>query len=75
MEINKLIHVGDSRETIERVLKSKGIRFSYDEFQQRYQSNIKGNNCLFDKSILLFVYLDKSGRMSRIETQEAYTMP
>jgi hypothetical protein len=73
-EINKDLQIGDPREKVERVLKSRGIDFSYDgQFEQRYSSNIKGKNCAFDKSVILYIYLDKSGNVSRIETLDSYT--
>ncbi len=72
-ELHKDLHVGDSREKAELVLKSRGIEFSYDEYQQRYQSNIRGENCAFDKSVLVFIYLNKSGLVSKIEVSNSYT--
>lgn len=67
------LQVGDSREKIERVLERHRIDFSFDEHQHRYQSNIRGENCTFDKSIILYVYVDPSMRMLRIETSDSYT--
>lgn len=72
-DLYKEMQVGDSREKIERVLKSHRIDFSYDEYQHRYQSNIRGENCAFDKSIILYVYVDTSMRMLKIETSDSYT--
>jgi len=72
-ELAKNLQVGDSREKAERVLKSHGIYFSYDEYSQRYQSNITGKNCAFDKSVIVYIYIGESGGVSRIETSYAYT--
>lgn len=76
--LSNALHVGDSREKIESVLKGSGIDFSFDEkFEHRYSSTIRGKNCFnpFDKSVGVYIYLDKSERMSKIETFYSYTMP
>ena len=72
-ELSKDLQVGDSREKVERVLKNQGLVFSYDEYSQRYQSGIRGENCAFDKSVILYIYIDKSGGVSRIDASDSYT--
>lgn len=74
-EISKILQIGDSREKVELVLKNHGIIFGYDEYENLYYSNIRGENCAFDKVVVVDVYMDKSGRVSKIETSYAYTMP
>lgn len=72
-KLTKELHVGDSREKVALVLKSHGMDFSYDEYQQRYQSGIRGENCAFDKSVIVLIYMDKSERVSKIEVSNSYT--
>lgn len=72
-ELNKELHVGDSRGKVESILKIHGIDFSYDEYQQRYQSGIRGENCAFDKSVIVLIYINESGLVSKIEVSNSYT--
>lgn len=72
-DLSKDLQVGDSREKIERVLSSHGFSFSYSEYQNLYNTTVRGKNCAFDKAVILTVYLDESGRMLRIETSDSYT--
>ena len=75
-ELNKYLHVGDSREKAELVMKSHGISLSYDQYQQRYQSNITDKNSTFnpfDKSVIVYIYIDQSGLVSKIEVSNSYT--
>lgn len=72
-KLSKELHVGDSREKVELVLKSHGMDFSYDEYQDLYSSNIRGKNCAFDKSVMVTIYINKSGRVSKIEVSNSYT--
>ncbi len=72
-ELSKELQIGDTREKVELVLKRHGMDFSYDEYQQRYQSGIRGENCAFDKSVIVLVYINKLGRVSKIEVTNSYT--
>ena len=74
-ELDNSLHIGDSNEKIKQVLTKKGIAFSYDEFDKRYQSNIQGNGCTLGKSVIVYIYLDQSGLIKKIETLDAYSMP
>lgn len=72
-EISKDLKIGDSREKVEDVLKNNRIEFTYDEYENLYSSNIRGGNCEFDRTVLVTIYLDSSGRVSKIETSDSYT--
>ena len=76
-KLTKELHIGDSREKVERVLKSHGMDFSYDaEFEQRYQAGIGGEDCAFNplnKVVTVSIYMDKSGRVSKIEVSDSVT--
>lgn len=74
-KLSKELHVGDSREKVELVLKRHGIDFDYeDEPEQRYHAIIRGKNCAFDKSVTVNVYIiNKSGLVSKIEVFNSYT--
>ena len=69
----KHLRVGDSRDKIESVLREAKISSSYDKFETRYQSYIREEGCPYGKDIIIDVYLDNNGRMSRIETMDSYT--
>ena len=68
------LKVGDARTKIESVLNSAGIQYSYDEYSNRYQSNIT-DQCGSFESVIAYVYLDSASRMSRIEVFVSYTAP
>lgn len=72
-EFSKELHVGDSRKKVVHVLIKSGMNFIYDEYSDAYSLTIRGKDCAFDKSVLVDIYLDKSGSMSKIETSYAYT--
>lgn len=76
--LNKELHVGDSREKIETVLKNNNIKFGYDGvYEHKYYSSIRSKNCFnpFDKSVDVEVYLDKSDLLSKININYSYTLP
>lgn len=72
-ELSSNIKIGDPREMVEQVLKANQLEFSYDEFQQRYPSGIEGGGCEFNKSVIIYIYIDQSGQVSKIETSDSYT--
>lgn len=73
-ELSKELQIGDTREKVELVLKRHRIDFSYyEEPERKYYANITGKNCAFDKSVIVDIYMDKSGRVSKIEVTNSYT--
>ncbi len=70
--LEEQLHVGDSREKIEAVLQSIGIRYSYDEFSNRYQSTVR-EECGKFEAVSVYVNLDDQGRLSAIEVFNSYT--
>ena len=74
-ELSKYLAIGDTREKVELVLKNHGIIFGYDEYENLYYSNIRGKNCSFDKAVVVDIYIDKLGRVSKIKTSYAYKLP
>ncbi len=72
----KKIRVGDTRVKIESVLNSEGIGFSYDRFRDRYQATIRNEECDKQyKAISVYLYLDKTEKLSKLEVLETFTMP
>jgi len=69
---NKL-KIGDTRGKVDVVLKKAGIAYSYDRFQNRYQSTIYNSKCGDDKATSIYIYFTTSGRMQKIEVRETYT--
>ncbi|MEW6401337.1 MAG: hypothetical protein AB1649_06020 [Chloroflexota bacterium] len=86
--LNRQLHVGDTREKIEAVLKDivsaydrrppeedrGGKYFNYVEFVKRYSTTIRDEpGCGSLQGISIFIYLDDQDRLSRIEVSEFYT--
>jgi len=66
--------VGDPAEKIERVLKEKRMDFSFDEFAQRYQTGVDPNEKrMVQRVVSVWVYVDDSKRLTRIEVRNSYT--
>ena len=66
--------VGDTRKRVEEVLKSVGIIYEYDPFQNRYQGTITDKRCPYE-AIQIYVTLDISEKLSKVEVFESYTAP
>jgi hypothetical protein len=66
------LKLGDPRERIEEVLRKAGVPNVYDPYGNRYQSLITADRCR-GSNVVVYVNLDSSGRMSRIEAFESFT--
>ena len=73
-DLEKRMQVGDSRDQIEAALKGAKLHFSYDQYNNSYNSLIREEGCPYE-AIDIAVYLDRDGRMSKIETFHSYSMP
>lgn len=73
IDLEKRIRVGDSRDQIEAALKDAKLHFSYDQYNNSYNSFIREEGCPYGKDVIIEVYLDKNGYMSKIETSDSYT--
>ena len=71
--LEKELRVGDTRERVEDVLNKADILYSYDRFQNRYQSNITDSRCGPYQGISLYVYFDSFNKMSKVEAFISYT--
>ena len=69
------LQVGDPRDKVETVLTKAGISFTYDKYANRYQSNITDSRCGPYQAISLYINLDLSGRVSKIDVSETFTAP
>lgn len=71
------LRVGDSREKIEIVLRNAGIDFSYDKWTNSYGATIRDDeHCgplSMYKAISVYIHLDDTGHLSRIEVSDSYT--
>jgi len=68
--------VGDTREKIETALNDNDIRFSYSKYLNRYQATVRDEErCGPYQAISIYISLDKSEKLSKIEVFESYTMP
>lgn len=73
--LEKELKVGDTPERVEEVLKNAGILYSYDRFQNRYQSTIFDSRCGPYQAISVYVYLDSLKKMSKFEVRVTFTAP
>ena len=71
--LNSELKIGDSRQTIESVLTHEGMGHSYDKYQNRYQSNVYFPQCGNDQAVSIYIYLDQSGNLAKIEAFASYT--
>ena len=69
------MQLGASREAIEMALNNMGINFSYDRFRERYQITLRDDGCSEFKAISVYIHLDKSQKLSKIQVFESFTMP
>jgi len=67
------LKVGDTRERVEEVLKSAEIGYTYDRFSNRYQSTVRDARCEPYAAVSVYVNLDTSGKVSKVEVSKTYT--
>ena len=73
-EISAALHKGDSAEAIERYLEQRNLPFSYDRFNNRYQSIIRDPDSNAH-AITILVLLDDQKRYVDVEARDSYTLP
>lgn len=67
--------IGDSRATIEQVLRTKKLDFSFDDFNRRFQIRIDPKEKRSDQRIIMvYVYLDDAMRFKDVEVRNSYTV-
>jgi hypothetical protein len=71
--LNKELKVGDSKERVQEVLNGAEIKYSFDQFQNRYQSTVYDERCGQDDAVSITVSFDPSGKMLKVEVFESYT--
>ena len=74
VEFSAALKPGDSAEKIEAFLGNRGLGFSYDEFQNRYQAVIRSEKTDFH-AIQIYVNVDAEKRFLSVEAFDSYTMP
>jgi hypothetical protein len=67
------LKVGDTGERVEAVLRATGYPYGYDRFERRYQSTASDKRCNPYKAVSISVYMDSSGKLSKIVTFDSYT--
>lgn len=71
-KINLSLTPGDDAGKIEAYFKNEGLGLSYDKFQNRYQSIIRHPDSNFH-AITIYVYVDESKKIVRVEANDSYT--
>jgi hypothetical protein len=73
-ELRANLAVGDSAEKVERVLKEEGLPFDFDRFNHRYQAGfVPKEKRMIERFVGIYVYVDQSKRITRIEVTNSYT--
>ena len=80
LSIEKKLHaslsVGDSREKIERVLTENNMPFNFNKYDHRYETGGKPEEKrAIERVISVYIYVDGSNRLARVEVRNAYTGP
>ena len=71
--LNSELKIGDNRQTIESVLTHEGIGHSYDKYTNRYGSTVYFPQCGNDQTVSIYIYLDQSGNLAKVEAFASYT--
>jgi hypothetical protein len=71
-DIASVLKPGASAEEIETCLRERGLPFSYDRFQNRYQSIIRHPKSNFH-AITIVVHLDERRKFKSVEARDSYT--
>jgi hypothetical protein len=71
-DIASVLEPGASAEEIETCLRERGLTFSYDRFQNRYQSIIRHPKSNFH-AITIVVHLDERRKFKSVEARDSYT--
>lgn len=70
------LSTGANRQEIEAFLIRHNLPYSFDRFQNRYQSIIRdAPGKATDRAIVIYINLDESGRFASSEIRESFTMP
>ena len=73
--LNKELKTGDTRQKVEQVLKSAGIEYSFDAFQNRYQATARDARCSQREAASIYAAFDASGKMLAVDVFSSYTAP
>ena len=73
-ELRASLTHGDSPEKIEKLLSAKTAGFSYDRFQSRYHSIIRGKRHI-DRAVVIYVNVDSQKKYVSLEAHDSYTGP
>jgi hypothetical protein len=66
--------VGDPAEKIERVLRDQGLSYSFDRLGSRYQSVVEPKEKrMILRKVGILIFVDESGRLTKIEVRNSYT--
>jgi hypothetical protein len=75
--IERGLPLGASRNDVEAFLSRQKLPFSFDRFQNRYQSIIRDvpHRASVDYAIVIYIYLDDVGGFSSAEVRDSFTRP
>lgn len=67
--------IGASRNEVEAVLGRLNIDHSYDKYASRYQGIIRNAGGPMDHAIVVYVYMNQDGKLTRVEAHDSYVGP
>jgi hypothetical protein len=67
------IKIGDTRQKVEEILKGSQLDYSYDGFQNRFQSTARDSACGKWVALSIYVSFDEMGLVSKVEVFRSYT--
>lgn len=65
---------GASKAQIEGVLTDLDITYSFDDFNRRYQGIVRNPNGSNYHAVVIHIYIDTTGHMTRLEVRDSYTL-
>jgi len=74
-QINTSLRAGASTKEVEATLGRLNIQHSYDKYASRYQGIIRDTGGPTDHAVVVYVYMDVSGKLTKVETHDSYTGP
>ncbi len=66
-----------SRRDIEEFFANVGWRYTFDDFNSRYQLIVRevSKDPAVDQAIVIYIYVDREGRFTTFETVDSFTAP
>jgi len=74
-QLSSSLQDGSTRADVEAALDKLHIGYSFDKYASRYHGIIRNAGGPMDHAVVVYVYVDKDGRFTRLEARDSYTGP